>query len=161
MKVIESQSAVLTNFEVYHHLSTRPLGSRKANKRGPKDFETLKSDVSLLTTDLRGTTNASQVLNYLKTNPSPLSQKPISYTTACVKVLVERLHPFDLSKGEMIMVFNLRPASIAALSTIIEDMEERFDEQQQGDIVAIIAEVLGQFPADHAQQQNGEQNGAS
>jgi DNA-directed RNA polymerase III subunit RPC9 len=45
MKVIESQSAVLTNFEVYHHLTTRPLGSRKVNKRGPKDFESLKEEV--------------------------------------------------------------------------------------------------------------------
>ncbi|KAH6695836.1 HRDC-like protein [Plectosphaerella plurivora] len=133
MKIIEAQSAVLTNFEVYHHLTTRPLGSRKANKKGPKDFETLKTEV----------------LQYLTTTPSPLAQKPISYTTSSIKDLIEKLHPYDLSKGEMIMVFNLRPGSIAALNTIIEDMEERFDEQQQGDIVAIIAEVLGQFPPDH------------
>lgn len=52
----------------------------------------------------------------------------------------------------MIMIFNLRPNSIPGLNTIIEDMEDRFDEQRQGEIVAIIGEVLGQFPADHNQE---------
>jgi hypothetical protein len=91
----------------------------------------------------------AQVIQYLETTPSPLAQKPISYTTSSIKELVTKLHPYDLSKGEMIMIFNIRPVSIAALNTIIEDMEERFDEQQQVDIVTIIAEVLGQFPPDH------------
>lgn len=54
----------------------------------------------------------------------------------------------------MIMIFNLRPSSIAALNTIIEDMEDRFDEERQGEIVAIIADVLGKFPQDHSPEQD-------
>jgi hypothetical protein len=45
------------------------------------------------------------------------------------------------------MIINLRPASVAALNTVVEEMSERFDEEQQEAMVSIIAEVLGQFPA--------------
>lgn len=45
------------------------------------------------------------------------------------------------------MILNLRPASVAALNTVIEDMTERFNEEQQEAIVVAIAEILGEFPA--------------
>ena len=38
---------------------------------------------------------------------------------------------------------NLRPTNSAVLSTAIEDMEERFTEDEQNRIVDIIVEVLG------------------
>lgn len=46
----------------------------------------------------------------------------------------------------MIMMLNLRPTNPVALNTVIEDMEVRFHQDQQEDISAGIAEVLGQFP---------------
>lgn len=49
----------------------------------------------------------------------------------------------DLVKGEVLMILNLRPGSTAVLSTIVEDMEERFSEDEQVAILDIIAEVLG------------------
>jgi uncharacterized membrane-anchored protein YjiN (DUF445 family) len=45
------------------------------------------------------------------------------------------------------MILNLRPASVAALNTVIEEMAERFSDEQQEEMVAIISEVLGQFDA--------------
>lgn len=45
------------------------------------------------------------------------------------------------------MILNLRPASVAALNTVIEEMSERFSDEQQEEMVAIILEVLGQFEA--------------
>lgn len=45
------------------------------------------------------------------------------------------------------MILNLRPASVAALNTVIEEMSERFNDEQQEEIVNIILEVLGQFEA--------------
>lgn len=49
----------------------------------------------------------------------------------------------DLAKGEVLMILNLRPSSNAVLNTVIEDMEERFSEDEQNAILDIIAEVLG------------------
>lgn len=45
------------------------------------------------------------------------------------------------------MILNLRPASVAALNTVIEEMSERFSDEQQEEMVNIILEVLGQFEA--------------
>ncbi|KAM0325398.1 hypothetical protein ACHAQA_007384 [Verticillium albo-atrum] len=152
MKILEAQSAVLTNFEVYHHVANQPLGSRRAGKKGPVNYETLNREL----------------VQYLTTLPNPLGQKPITYNQECIKQLIQRLHPYELAKGEMIMIFNLRPASASALNTIIEDMEDRFDEDKQAEIVNIIAEVLGTFPPANAAEgganghaEHGAENGTS
>jgi hypothetical protein len=70
---------------------------------------------------------------------------PNNYSAGAIKEVIERLRPYDLTKGEMVMLFNLRPSSVAALNTVIEDMSDRFQDEQQEEIVAIISEVLGQF----------------
>lgn len=90
---------------------------------------------------------------------NPLSQKPSTYKPAAIPALMERLRPYGLSKGELVMVLNLRPASVPALNTVVEDMEERFPYEQQEEIVGVIAEVLGAFPevaAPEEAAENGE-----
>ena len=102
-----------------------------------------------------------QLKTWLEAPPGPLSQKPITYTPESIPTLLERLRPFDLSKGEVIMILNLRPDSVPALNTIIEDMAERFTEEQLDEIVNIIAEVLGYFePPAEGGQENGDAHGA-
>lgn len=61
------------------------------------------------------------------------------------------------------MILNLRPASVAALNTVIEEMPERFDENQQEEMVNIIAEVLGSFPQEAGEEEDAEEaaNGAA
>lgn len=130
MKIVESQAAVLTNFEVYQHISEQRDRYKKNKRRGPPNLETV----------------IRELLQYLRTNPGPLSQEPVSYTEGCITKLLERLRPYHLAKGEVVMILNLRPASVAALNTVIEEMSERFNEEQQEDMVTIISEVLGQFP---------------
>lgn len=58
------------------------------------------------------------------------------------------------------MILNLRPASVPALNTIIEDMTERFTAEQQEELVNIIAEVLGYFDPPAEEAQNGDANSA-
>jgi hypothetical protein len=41
------------------------------------------------------------------------------------------------------MIINLRPTNTSNLNTLVEEMEDRFDEDQQMAIVQIITEVLG------------------
>jgi len=66
----------------------------------------------------------------------------------------------DLAKGEVLMILNLRPSSNAVLNTVIEDMEERFSEDEQNAILDIIAEVLGGNESG-AKGQAGGHNGAA
>ncbi|KAF4453220.1 DNA-directed RNA polymerase III subunit rpc9 [Fusarium austroafricanum] len=131
MKILESQSAVLTNYEVYQHVSEQRERYKNAKRRGPPNLETV----------------VRELIQYLRTNPGPLSQEPLPYTEGCISTLLERLRPYNLAKGEVVMIINLRPASVAALNTVVEEMSERFNEEQQEAMVNIIAEVLGQFPA--------------
>ncbi|KAF6842925.1 GATA zinc finger [Colletotrichum musicola] len=151
MKILEAQSAVMTNWEVYEHLNERKLGQKNQKKRGerraPGNLETL----------------ARELMQYLRTPPNPLCQDPITYRRDSIAVLLEKLRPYDLAKSELVMILNLRPASVAALNTIIEEMPERFDETKQEEIVNIIAEVLGSFPQEAEQEEGGEEvaNGAA
>ncbi|RGP72707.1 DNA-directed rna polymerase iii subunit rpc9 [Fusarium longipes] len=130
MKILEAQSAVLTNYEVYQHLTEQRERYKNAKRRGPPNLETV----------------VRELLQYLRTSPGPLSQEPLPYTEGCISRLLERLRPYNLAKGEVVMIINLRPASVAALNTVVEEMSERFDDEQQEAMVNIIAEVLGQFP---------------
>ncbi|KAM0555990.1 hypothetical protein ACHAPJ_005971 [Fusarium lateritium] len=141
MKVIESQAAVLTNFEVYQHISNQRERYKNAKRRGPPNLETV----------------VRELLQYLRTNPGPLSQEPLPYSEDCIAKLLERLRPYNLAKGEVVMILNLRPASVAALNTVVEEMSERFNEEQQEAMVNIIAEVLGQFPP---AEEGAEEEGA-
>lgn len=87
------------------------------------------------------------MLVYLRSRLSPLGQEPTTYRPECIAQLLERLRPYDLSKGEVVMLLNHRPASVVALNTLVEDLAERFTDEQQADMVAIIARVLGEFEA--------------
>ncbi|KAM0512404.1 hypothetical protein ACHAPE_008853 [Trichoderma viride] len=131
MKVIEAQNAVLTNYEVLQHLSQQKNLYKLRKRRGPPNLETV----------------VRELIQYLQSYPNPLSQKPSAYTPNCISRLLERLSPYELSKGEVVMILNLRPASVAALNTVIEEMAERFNDEQQEEMVNIIMEVLGQFEA--------------
>jgi len=94
-------------------------------------------------------TKHPQVLAYLQTPPSPLAKQEQThqYDANVVTRLLEGLANAnlnqDLAKGEVLMILNLRPSSIAVLSTVIEDMEERFSDDEQAAILEVIAQVLG------------------
>ncbi|TGJ87207.1 hypothetical protein E0Z10_g1539 [Xylaria hypoxylon] len=130
MRILEAQNAVLTNVEVYTFLSNQAKQYQSQKRRGPANLEALRGEV----------------LEYFETFPGPLSQKPLPYDTASIPVLLKRLQPYNITKGECIMVVNLRPTTSAALNAVLEDMEGRFDEQQQSEIINIVIEVLGEFP---------------
>ena len=53
------------------------------------------------------------------------------------------LSPFNLTKPEVLMILNLRPASESVLYNVIEDCEQRFKEDKQQEIFDIIGDILG------------------
>lgn len=95
-----------------------------------------------------------QLLGYLHTRPNPLSQEPSTYSPECISRLLEGLRPYELAKGEVVMILNLRPVGVVALNTVVEDMAARFTEEQQQEMVDVIAQVLGQFEPDAAEQED-------
>lgn len=46
MKIVESQAAVLSNFEVYQHLTEQRDRYKKNKRRGPPNLETVVREVS-------------------------------------------------------------------------------------------------------------------
>ncbi|KAI1826931.1 HRDC-like protein [Xylaria intraflava] len=130
MRILEAQNAVLTNAEVYTFLTDQAQQYQAQKRRGPSNLETLRGEV----------------IKYFETFPGPLSQKPLPYDVSSIPVLLKRLHPYNITRGECIMVINMRPTTTAALNAVLEDMGQRFTEQQQEEIINIVIEVLGEFP---------------
>lgn len=90
------------------------------------------------------------MLEYLQTAPNPFAQKPLTYNGFTIRRLITRIDQYDLAKGEVMMILNLRPENAAVLSTCIEDLMGRFTEDQINEILAVIEEVLGPFePKEH------------
>ncbi|KAK4038116.1 RNA polymerase Rpb4-domain-containing protein [Parachaetomium inaequale] len=133
MKILESQNALLSNYEVYQHITDQRKRNKAQNRRVPGNAHHVMTEV----------------VTYLGEKPSPLEkqEETQAYSPAAITRLLEKLREANLSseltKGELLSILNLRPSSSALLSTAIEDMEERFSEEEHNKIVDIIAEVLG------------------
>lgn len=73
------------------------------------------------------------------------------YDASNIRQLVQRLQPFLVSdanpaglyKNEVLMVVNLRPTDLMMLDLIVEELDERFTEARQEQILAIVRDVLG------------------
>ncbi|RKF64940.1 hypothetical protein OnM2_014027 [Erysiphe neolycopersici] len=130
MKILETQSAVLTNYEVYTHLI------EQKNKHKLRGFKS-KRPGNLETV-------VKELLEYLNDAASPLACKPFPYNENTIRNLLERLRPWDLTKAEIVMIINLRPIKPESLNAVIEEMEARFpQEETQFEICAAIQDVLG------------------
>lgn len=101
-----------------------------------------------------------QVIEYLRTSPNPFSQEPITYNGFTIRRLVDKLSSYDLTKGEMIMIINIRPENSAILSTCVDDLMNRFTEDQQNEMLAVIEQVLGPFPPKENAEAEAEHDGA-
>ncbi|SPN98532.1 uncharacterized protein DNG_01578 [Cephalotrichum gorgonifer] len=147
MKILEAQNAILTNYEVYSHLTEQRERYAQNKHRGPPNLETV----------------VREILQYFHTPPGPLSHGTITYTPECIAELIERLRPYDLTKAEVVMLFNHRPQTVATLNTIIEDLEDRVSPEDQEVLIQIIIDVLGRPPP--AQEQGADdtpmENGGS
>jgi len=145
MKILEAQSGLLSNYEVYQHLVNQQRKNKSRRRRVPGNLATLRTEV----------------LTYLGGRASPLAQQEEkrAYSEEAMARLIAKTEQegFDLAKGELLMIMNIRPSSIAVLSTILENMEDRFeDAEQQARLVKIIAETLGhdELPANAQEDPN-------
>lgn len=167
MKILESQNAVLTNFEVYQHMLNEQHKFKNPDRRKkvPRSVQNIIKEASIPSIpklrqapDIK--TDMQQIVEYLRTSPNPFSQNPITYNGFTIRRLVEKLRDYDLTKGEMIMILNVRPENGAVLSACVDDFVSRFTEDQQNEIMTIIEEVLGPFPPREHAEEGAEDEGA-
>lgn len=57
---------------------------------------------------------------------------------------MERLRSYDLTKAELLMLMNIRPTNLEGLNVIIQELDLRFPEDVQYDLVRTVVDVLGQ-----------------
>ncbi|KAI8920755.1 RNA polymerase Rpb4-domain-containing protein [Powellomyces hirtus] len=78
----------------------------------------------------------SEVVTFLRGTPCAEQDE------AVIKAFMEALRKYDLTKGEKLMLLNLRPKSIAELNPMVEDLDNRLREEEQEALVALICELL-------------------
>ncbi|KZF25281.1 hypothetical protein L228DRAFT_236396 [Xylona heveae TC161] len=139
MKILETQSAPLTNYEVLTHLQSmrKRYDAEHSVKSG--NLETVMKELT----------------DYLTTTPSPLAGEH-EYTDETIPKLMSALEPYDLTKAEMLMIFNIRPESQGVLDTIVEELDMRLDEKQQEEIVEHVARILGRAPEPEGEGEDAE-----
>ncbi|KAH0536284.1 hypothetical protein FGG08_006822 [Glutinoglossum americanum] len=129
MKILEMQTAMLSNYEVLTHLEDmRERYDKLAKDRGAA--ASMKSG------------NLETLVDYLHTPPSPL-QINHAYAKTTISDLISALRPYALEKPEYLMILNLRPATTAELDVVVEEMDQRFKEEEVEAMLRIIGEVLG------------------
>lgn len=66
--------------------------------------------------------------------PPPTAPPPLCYVCC--------LQPFGLTRAELLQVLNLAPVSEVEVHLIVEECEERLNEQQVADLIAVIGKHL-------------------
>ena len=160
MKILETQSAILSNYEVLSHLTATRAKPRTAPQKH-SNVDTVLKEVKLpppssshLT--LKLTPLPPQLTGYL--SPPPTSRSPIPryqnrpYSDAAVRALVAALRPYNLTKSEVLMVVNLRPEELGLLDCVVEECDERFTAERQDEILKVIGDVLGRGGGDGGEE---------
>eukprot|EP00040_Diaphanoeca_grandis_P003491 m.25060 g.25060 ORF g.25060 m.25060 type:complete len:199 (-) comp14858_c0_seq1:389-985(-) len=138
MEIIKTTSALLCNHEVYNLVSeyldfmqTQPPEQAKRNNRN----EVAKTS---------GIDSINTVLYEVKKH---LSWTPAVVQTETIVIeFMEAMKEFNLTKAEKLQLLNSRPTSEVLLLRIIEEGEERLNEKEQEEILAIIEKILPPAP---------------
>lgn len=155
-KIIESQSAVISNIEALAHLRSvdaryakhpdyvAPSTSRKDRKAAfSKDKSALDGG------RLRGLRSAvHDGISYLSTTPTlpgasdPTGARPDPPLEA-VTTIIEALGKWStLTKAEKLMIVNLRPVDTDALEVLVEEADARLSEDEKQEIVDIVRKAF-------------------
>jgi len=135
VKIIPTQKReLLTNLEVYKLVATHQE-AEKAKSKGRKKAN--RADEGLNTVTL-------ETLNYLKKTSAPKQNlEMISEFAARIKSdPSQQDEKKKLTNAEIVQFINLRPTQAVEVSLIVEDIEERIDEESVDRIAEITSELL-------------------
>ncbi|KAL3995517.1 RNA polymerase Rpb4 family protein [Acanthocheilonema viteae] len=138
MEVLDSRHTVITNAEVLRLLQNR----RKQQNELPKDQRS-----KILGTVIYETSK------YLQGTPA------VTQKNADIEKFIRAAAPFKLTAVEILQLINLRPITAVEIQLIVEECEERLNEEQVESLLAIIQENLSESPDDSkVNNTNGKEN---
>lgn len=133
MKVLVERDKFLSDFEVLEHLkSSQFIKDKKKNKHAGVELEVI----------------TNEMLSYLNERPCALQ------TTENFTQLMEFLNGFDLVKIEKLQIVNSLPRSMVHLFALVDEADQRFEEDKCASIIDKINEL---FPLPGAQEEEEEQ----
>lgn len=137
MDVINENSALLSNYEVYKLLDDIQNG-RNGQKK-PNKYLTSLATITFETS------------KYLEKTACKDQSEEI------VAKFLEAIKTFKLTKAEKLQLLNQRPTSAVEIQLIVEESEERLSEEQVQQILDIVNETLPGGTAEEAEQQDYEE----
>ncbi|KAJ2371157.1 hypothetical protein IW150_004723 [Coemansia sp. RSA 2607] len=136
MEVIDRQQALLSNYEVFLVLSEEDARQKdvksKRRVRYPENVTTLMFEGLQYLNDTACTTQSAEQIRDLK----------------------EALAAYELTKGEILQIINIRPTQPVELSYIIEECGDRFEVADLEEMCEIVCEKLPR--ADESDEVDGE-----
>jgi hypothetical protein len=64
-------------------------------------------------------------------------------TDETIDDFMQRATPYQLEKVELLMIINSRPASLAELDVLIEELDTRLTEEQIEELLTLVRECFG------------------
>ncbi|KAA6414537.1 MAG: hypothetical protein FRX48_01286 [Lasallia pustulata] len=134
MKIVATQSATLSNYEVLTHLTSTRAKSSLRHSADPRSSPMKSPNLETVTKELT---------DYLSPRrppppiPTPAPPYASAYTPSTIKILLTSLRAYDLTKAELLMILNLRPADMGLLDCVVEECDMRFSAEEQEEILRV------------------------
>uniref|UniRef100_A0A1I7W300 DNA-directed RNA polymerase III subunit RPC9 n=1 Tax=Loa loa TaxID=7209 RepID=A0A1I7W300_LOALO len=129
MEIVDARHTVITNAEVFRLLQ----GRRKQQNELPKDQRSKVLGTIIYETN-----------KYLQGTPAVMQKN------ADIEKFIRTVVPFKLTAVEILQLINLRPRTAVEIQLIVEECEERLDEEQIESLVTIIQENLPEALSDNS-----------
>ena len=133
MEILDARATTLTNYEALRFLKElkAAIGSKKQEKGKPK----VKVNKSLLTVTL-------EAIKTLEDSPAGLQEEHHVREMALQLGDLCREQNINLTKYELVQLANLRPISAVDIQLLIENSEERLNDQQVEEVLRVVGETL-------------------
>ncbi|KAG8927840.1 hypothetical protein FRC03_011246 [Tulasnella sp. 419] len=150
MEIVTARSSLLSNFEVFQLLREQQLQQEAAasteDNRTTPGTKTLEPSVQPLTHNEHVPAEnqlriQNETIAYLSSEPHPT----LRHDPSSIKTLLENLRAFDLTKAEKLMIVNLAPSTNVELYTIVEELEDRLQDQVD-EILEVVKASLSSQP---------------
>lgn len=130
MKLLESRSAFLTNYEVARHLDSLTAMQDSMLKQGSYSSALESENLRTIQFELKA---------YLDEQPCQ-TLTPEKLSTLLLEL---KKGGFGLTKVEKLMILNQVPGNEAEISVLLEEYSERFTEEERASLLLTIENCLG------------------
>ncbi|CCE72536.1 Piso0_000118 [Millerozyma farinosa CBS 7064] len=150
MQIINERDCFLSNYEVLKHLEEMKLKYNWTEDKGGNDNRKKKKRFTGGGIELEVITN--EVSEYLKNSPC----SEIKTDDDLVKIMTF-LNGFDLVKVEKLQIINCLPRTMVHLYSLIEECDQRFDQEVCEKILSKIEELFPSEEAHDDQEEDGQE----